>query len=106
MVFARFKAYSLALWPPSFLSSPLLVPSTYHISSLMSSWCWRVCRNHGSHFEKHKAAFEEGGGVDESEDKSAPVTEKEREDSLSDSAAEIAMTEKAWLLLSLSLVFF
>lgn len=24
-----------------------------------------LCRNHGSHFEKHKVAFEEGGGLDD-----------------------------------------
>ena len=32
-----------------------------------------VCRNHGSHFEKAKAAFEEGAGNDEVRDDSANV---------------------------------
>lgn len=33
-----------------------------YIPALLTSLCYT--RNHGSHFEKHKAAFEEGGGAD------------------------------------------
>lgn len=53
---------------------------------------WR--RNHGSHFEKHKTAIEEGGGRDE-------VAEEEREsdssrpDSIRIDDEKRASTEKA-----------
>ena len=49
-------------------------------------------RNHGSHFEKHKAAFEEGGGAD---DTTPEVEEEARADRSSDSRAEsIQVDEK------------
>ena len=42
------------------------------------------CRNHGSHFEKHRTAFEEGGGRDdailEDEPSGSRVNEKRRND--------------------------
>jgi SHS family lactate transporter-like MFS transporter len=41
-------------------------------------------RNHGSHFEKHKAAFEEGAGRDDAmmedvEETSSPISPIEKE---------------------------
>lgn len=49
----------------------------------------RLRRNHGAHFEKHKTAFEEGGGRDEEvEDDEAGGEAGDKGKELSDSRAE------------------
>ena len=59
-------------------------------------------RNHSSHFEQAKAAFEEGAGEDEMEEEGAPETEKigGEKGSIERESVVIESTVWSWILLS------
>jgi hypothetical protein len=57
--------------------------STWYPSTSLSRLTLNVLRNHGSHFEKAKTAFEAGGGRDELVQELVPIERREK-DSIED----------------------
>jgi MFS transporter, SHS family, lactate transporter len=54
----------------------------FHPHSLYPRLLLMLCRNHGSHFEKAKTAFEEGGGRDELVDAPEVLRARREQDSM------------------------